>query len=346
MSAADTAGGSKLRPASRPTRRAFADALVARGAVDSEFLVLESDIGYSTYTHLFGDKYPHRYYNLGIAELGTFAAAAGMAADGRTVVVGGYGVFITMRAVEVIRSFICYPQLNVKILSSHGGITAAIDGVTHQATEDIAFMSTLPNMTVFCPADSVAAGALLDTAMQTPGPVFTRLMRDPLFELYPEGEEFPLGGSKRLRSGNDVTLVAYGDMVFQALEAAESLSRTGISAEVIDCYSIKPCDVDAVLASVTRTKALVVVENHQKRNGLGYELAHVVLTQHPVPFASLGLNDTFAETGNYSRLLEKYGLSARSIVAAAERLVVARRRTPPSVHASEHTPGHPPPENA
>ncbi len=307
--------------AKKPTRQAFAEGLLAYAQEHRDFFVLESDIGYSTYTHLFGDKYPERYFNLGIAEVGAFAVAAGLAASGRNVLVGGYGVFITMRALEVVRSFICYPNLNVKILSSHGGITAAVDGVTHQATEDIANMTTLPNMKVLCPADPTAAAAMVRTSFEIHGPVFNRLMRDPLFEIYGPDEVFPLGGSKLLREGKDVTLVSYGDILFQALAAAEQLSKEGIEADVIDLYSIKPYDKERILQSIRKTNGLVVAENHQQRNGLGYELAHFCLVNCPVPFESLGLMDTFAESGGYGQLLDKYGLSAQHIVAAAQRVV-------------------------
>ncbi|MDP3179001.1 MAG: 1-deoxy-D-xylulose-5-phosphate synthase, partial [Spirochaetaceae bacterium] len=169
-----------LATAKAPTRRAFSERLTELGDRDGDFAVFESDIGRSTYSYLFGERFPERYFNMGIAEVSTMAAAAGMAACGRTVFVCGYGVFLTMRAVEVVRSFICYPNLDVKIVSSHGGVTAAIDGVTHQATEDIAFMTTLPNMKVLCPADSASARAFVEIALATRGPVFTRLMRDPL----------------------------------------------------------------------------------------------------------------------------------------------------------------------
>ena len=308
-----------------PTRRAFSDALLELGAEDTGFVVLEADIGYSTYTHLFGDRYPDRYFNLGIAELGMFAAAAGIASTGRTVLASSYGVFVTMRALEAIRSFICYPDLDVKILSSHGGITAAIDGVTHQATEDIANMATLPNMRVLVPADTVAARKTVAEVMRSRGPAFTRLMRDPLYDIYGEDEEFPIGGSKTVRTGSDVTIVSYGDILFQAIEAAQVLSGRGIDAEVIDLYSIKPCDHETVLASIRKTGALVVAENHQKRNGLAYELAHLCLTHTPVPFATLGLDDTFAESGAYSSLIAKYGISAGHIVDAAERIHTQKR---------------------
>mgnify|MGYP006300122875 CR=1 FL=1 len=315
-----------LDKAKRPTRRAFSDALLAYGEKNDDFYVLEADIGYSTYTYLFGDKYPDRYFNFGIAELGMFAAAAGMAANGRTVLASSYGVFITMRALEVIRSFICYPNLDVKILSSHGGITAAIDGVSHQATEDIANMSILPNMRVLAPADPVAAEAAVESSFSVKGPVFNRLMRDPLYDIYSPGEQFPFGGSKQLRSGSDITIVSYGDILFQALEAAEQLSGEGIEADVLDFYSIKPYDREALLSSIRKTGALLVAENHQQKNGLGYELAHMVLTESPVPFASLGLKDTFAESGDYYKLLDKYGLSAGHIAERARQIVQRKKR--------------------
>ncbi len=308
-----------------PTRRAFSDALLELGADNHDFVVLEADIGYSTFTYLFGERYPERYFNLGIAELGMFATAAGIASTGRTVLASTYGVFVTMRAIEAIRSFICYPNLDVKILSSHGGITAAIDGVTHQATEDIAAMATIPNMRVLVPADTYAAHKIVPEVMRSPGPAFTRLMRDPLFDIYGDDDNFPIGGCKIVRNGEHVTIVSYGDILFQALEAAETLATRGIDAEVIDLYSIKPYDRESVLRSIAKTGALVVAENHQKKNGVGYELAHLSLTEYPVPFVALGLADTFAESGDYYKLLEKYGLSARDIVIAAETVVQKRR---------------------
>jgi transketolase len=314
-----------LNKADSPTRKCFSERMLERAAKDKNFVVFESDIGYSTYSYLFGDKYPDRYFNMGIAELGTMSAAAGKAADGRNVVVSGYGVFLTMRAVEVVRSFICYPHLNVKILSSHGGLTAAIDGVTHQASEDIAYMGTLPEMKVLVPCDKASAKGAFDIAMATPGPVFTRLMRDPLWDIYSEDEEFVLGGSKTLTNGSDITIVSYGDIVFQALEAAENLKKKGIGAEVIDMYSVKPFDEKALLRSIRKTGALLVAENHQRRNGLAYDIAAFCLKNNPVLFDNLGLDDTFGESGNYFQVIDKYGLSARAIAAAAGKLVKKKK---------------------
>ena len=314
-----------LSAAKIATRRAFAERMTVRAETDKDFVVFESDLAQSTYSFLFNNKHPERYFNMGIAEIGTMASAAGVAVEGRNVIVCGYGVFVTMRALEVIRSFICYPKLNVKFLSSHGGLTAAIDGVTHQATEDIAFMTTLPNMKVLVPADIVSATAALDIALDTPGPVFTRLMRDPLFELYGPNETFKLGGSKLVRAGKDVTIATYGDMVFQSLLAAEELAAKGIEAEVIDFYSLKPWDQVSLHESLKKTGALIVAENHQKRNGFGYEVAVWSLLNYPVPTELIGLNDTFAESGSYQKTLEKYGLSASAIAEKAMALISRKR---------------------
>lgn len=307
--------------ASHATRRAFGQRILERALDNPDFVVFESDLGKSSLSSLFGDAHPDRYFNMGIAELNTMAAAAGMAAGGRTVFVAGYSVFLTMRALEAVRSFVCYPNLNVKLYASHGGLTAAIDGVTHQGTEDVAFMTTLPNMKVLVPADTVSARAACDLALATPGPMFVRLMRDPLYDTYAPATTFAVGGSHVVRPGGDITIVSYGDILFQALQAADLLAEQHIDAEVLDAYSVKPVDSAAVLASIRRTGALLVAESHQARNGLGYELAQLVLKQYPVPFDNLGLDDRFGESGDYFAMIDKFGLSARRIAAAAEALI-------------------------
>jgi len=316
----------KLSKADIATRQAFSERMLEYGEIDKDFVVFEADIGYSTFSYLFGDAYPERYFNMGIAESNTMAAAAGMAADGRTVIVCSYGVFITMRAFEAMRTFICYPNLNVKFLSSHGGVTPAIDGVTHQATEDIGITTLLPNMKVLVPADTEAAKKMFDVAVKTPGPVFVRLMRDPLFNIYSKEDTFELKGSKIIREGKDVTVVTYGDIVFQALEAADELEKENVSIEIIDMYSIKPFDKKNLLNSISKTEALLVVEDHQKRNGLGYELSNFCIKNKPVIFDNLGLNDTFAESGNYYKVIDKYGISKKHILNKTKELVSKKRK--------------------
>ena len=316
----------ELSKANITTRQAFSERMLEYGAINKDFVVFEADIGYSTYSHLFGDAYPERYFNMGIAESNTMAAAAGMAADGRTVIACSYGVFITMRALEAIRTFICYPNLNVKFLSSHGGLTPAVDGVTHQATEDIGIMTTLPNMKVLAPADTESAKKIFDVAIKTPGPVFIRLMRDPLFDIYSKEDTFKIAGSKTIQEGKDLTVVTYGDIVFQALEAADELEKENIFIEVIDMYSIKPFDEKSLLNSISKTGALLVVEDHQKRNGLGCELSNFCLKNKPILFDNLGLDDTFAESGNYYKIIDKYGISKKHIFNKVKELIYKKKR--------------------
>lgn len=310
-----------MKKADTPTRKAFSRSMAEYGSKNREFLVIEADIGKSTYSYLFGEKYPERYFNIGIAEANAVTTAAGMASCKRTVVVCSYGVFLTMRALETVRTFVCYPELNVKLFGSHGGITAAVDGVTHQATEDIAFMTTLPNMKVLVPADPVAAEKIFPLFIETPGPMYARLMRDPLYEIYHSKDEFKVGGSHVLKEGEDITIISYGDMVFQALTAAENLRGEGINAEVIDAYSLKPLDKEEIIKSVFKTGSCLVVENHQKRNGLGYEIASLLLEYagrnngESLPkWSHLGLEDTFAESGDYKKLIDKYKISSETIV--------------------------------
>ena len=186
-------------------------------------------------------------------------------------------------------------------------------------------MSTIPQMKVLVPADSASAAAAFDIALDTPGPVFTRLMRDPLFELYDANETFVLGGSKVVRQGKDVTIATYGDMVFQSLLAAEELAKQGIDAEVIDFYSIKPWDQATLAKSLAKTGALVVAENHQKRNGFGYEAAVWTLQNHPVPTELIGLEDTFAESGSYALTIDKFGLSGAKIAQKTANLLKKKR---------------------
>jgi transketolase len=331
-----------LNKAKLPTRHAFGQRLLEHGAENPDFVVFESDLGKSSQSTLFGEAFPHRYFNMGIAELNTMAAAAGMASGGRTVFVAGYSVFISMRALEAVRTVICYAELNVKLYASHGGVTAAIDGVTHQGSEDIAFMTTLPNMKVLVPMDTVSARAICDLTFETPGPVFVRLMRDPLFEFYAPGERFEIGGSKILRKGSHITIASYGDIAFQALQAADILSAQGIEAEVLDLYSLKPVDVAGVIESVRRTGVLLVAENHQKRNGIAYELAATLMKEAQyVAFDHLGLDDCFAESGSYSLIIDKYGFSASKIAKAAERLLskgqAALRQANAEPEASQET---------
>jgi transketolase len=284
-----------------------------------DFAVFETDISASTYLR-FRKQFPDRYFNMGLAEANAVGAAAGMAASGRqpwSALTGipfhaGIGKRCApSSAIEFGRETLRLSRRKYR----------GVDGVTHQATEDIAIMSTLPNMKVIVPADPVSCSGLFASMMSSSGPVYARLMRDPLYDIYEQGEEFPMGGSKVLREGRDITIVAYGDMVSQVLLACDELENLGIKPEVIDAYSIKPLDLAGILGSVEKTGACLVVENHQRRNGLGYELSSHLVESDGIVFDIMALEDTFGETGAYEKLLKKFGLSAGDVAAKAGEMM-------------------------
>ena len=303
------------------TRAAFGKALLELGASVDNLVVLDGDISRSTQTVEFSRRFPTRHFNVGIAEQNQMGVAAGLALAGYRPIVASYAVFASMRALEQVRTSICYPRLNVVIAASHGGITPANDGVTHQAIEDLGIMRTLPNMTVIAPADGVSLRSLLEQAMGWDGPVYLRMTRDAVPIIYGETESFSIGKAKQLREGSDVTLIAMGDMVQWALEAHECLLEEGIKARVIDMHTLKPLDNDTVIRTARETGAIVTVEDHSMHGGLGGAVAEVLTEECLVPQARIALRDTFAESGPYEFLLEKYGLSTKHIVDAAHGVI-------------------------
>lgn len=305
-----------------PTRDAYGEVLVELGEKNPNIVVLEADISKSTRTCYFAKKFPHRFFNAGVAEQNEMAVAAGLASCGKIPFVSTYAVFASMRACEQVRTFICYPRLNVKIAVSHGGLTPSNDGVTHQGTEDIGIMSTLPNMTVIMPADAVATKELVRAAAEYDGPVYLRFTRDPVPVIYKEKDvDFEIGKSFTIRKGGDATIIALGDMVSKALEASDILAKQGISARVIDMHTVKPIDREAIIKAAQETKAIVTAEDHNILNGLGSRVAEVVAEEAPVPFKRIGIKDCFGESGEYEKLLVKYGLSTYHIVEAAKGLL-------------------------
>jgi transketolase len=307
------------------TREAFGQVLVELGAEDPRIVVFEADIAKSTRTCYFARAFPSRFFQMGVAEANMMTAAAGMATTGHIPFVSTYAVFGSMRACEQVRTFIAYPQLNVKIAVSHGGITPANDGVTHQATEDLGIMRTIPNMTVIMPADLHATKALVRAAVARPGPVYLRFTRDAVPIIYGPEEPFEIGKGKLLREGNDVSLIAIGDMLTVALEAAERLAAAGVGAQVIDMHTLKPLDQELVLQTAAHTRHVVTVEDHQIQGGLGSAVAEVLAEELPTPMHRIGLRDTFAESGRYDLLLAKYGMDAAAVAAAAQQLVARYR---------------------
>ena len=306
---------------SKPTRDAYGEVLVELGKECSELVVFEADISKSTRTSYFAKQFPKRFFQFGVAEANMMAAAAGMASLGNISFVSTYSVFASMRACEQVRTMIAYPNLNVKICVSHGGITPANDGVTHQGSEDLGIMRTIPNMTVIMPADYNSTKQLVRAALKHKGPVYMRFTRDAVPFIYDENEIFEIGKGKLLIEGDNISLIAIGDMVSIALEVQSMLEEKGISAEVIDIHTLKPIDKELILVSVQKTKHVITIEDHQINCGLGSAVAEVLGEEAPYPVKRIGLKDTFAESGRYDLLLKKYGMDTESIISAAERML-------------------------
>ena len=307
------------------TRDAYGQALIELGEQIAEVVVFEADISTSTRTNGFSKKFPDRFFNIGVAEQNEMGIAAGAATCGKIAFVSTYAVFASMRACEQIRTFVAYPKLNVKICPSHGGVTPANDGVTHQATEDLGIIRTIPGMTVLMPADAVSTKMAVHQAARTDGPFYIRLTRDSVPVLYDENLDFQIGKAIVIREGQDVTLIGNGDMVCRALEAAEELAKENVTATVIDVHTIKPIDEEAIVKAASQTRAVVTVEDHQIYGGLGSAVAEVLVENCPVAMERIGLRNTFAESGKYEELLTKYQMDVPSIVEAAKR-VISRKK--------------------
>jgi len=303
------------------TRDAYGKILVELGKEFPNIIVMDADLSVSTKTCGFCKAFPERFFNMGVAEQDMMGVAAGMAATGKTVFVSTFAVFATGRCWDQIRVSIAYPRLNVKIVATHSGITTGEDGVTHQANEDIAIMRAIPNMTVIVPSDAVETEAVIRHCAVTQGPTYVRLSRPKTDVINETGMEFIVGKARQMKEGKDLTIIACGLMVARALDAAQALEKDGISARVINMHTIKPIDREAVRKCAEETGAIVTVEEHNIIGGLGGAVAEVLVEDHPVPVARVGIRDMFAESGKPDELLEKYGLTASEIVKAAKNVL-------------------------
>lgn len=317
-----------MNPAPRKVLRAvFGEALLELAEEFPQMVVLDADISTSLRTGAFAQKYPSRHFNFGTAEQDMMAAAAGLATTGKIPLACTYATFAAMRACEQVRTFICYPNLNVKIIASHGGLEVGWDGPTHQGTEDVAIMRAMPNMVIVVPADAVAVPPLLRAAMNRIGPTYFRMGRNPVPVIYDADREFVLGQAIVVRQGWDVTLVAMGVMVALSLEAADILAREGIEARVLDMHTVKPLDGDALERAAQETGAIVTAEDHNILGGLGGAVAEYLGEHCPTPMARIGIRDTFGESGDPAELFPKYGMSAAHIAEAARRVLAHKSRS-------------------
>ena len=309
------------------TKDAYGKTLVSLGKELPNLVVLDADLACSTKTSMFRDAYPDRFINCGVAEQDMIGTAAGLAASGKIVFASTFAVFGAGRAWDQVRVSVAYPRLNVKIVVTHGGITVGEDGPTHQALEDLAIMRALPNMIVVVPSDSIETEQAIISASRYFGPTYIRLGRPavPVVSEEALSYKFEIGKSILFREGEDLTIISCGIMVSAALDAADLLSKEGISARVINMHTIKPIDRTAIVKAAKETGAIVTAEEHSIIGGLGSAVSEVVCEEYPVPVVKVGVNDTFAESGKPEDLLQRYGLTSNDIVQAAKKAIALKK---------------------
>ncbi|HBR03940.1 MAG TPA: transketolase [Ruminiclostridium sp.] len=303
-----------------PTRNAYGDEILALGKENANIYVVDIDIGKSCKTTEFKNQLPEQHINVGIAEQNGCGVAAGLATTGKIPFVTTYAVFGTLRMAEQIRQEVCYPNLNVKIACSHGGLTPADDGASHQGIEDMGVMRTLPNMTVIVGADYYSTRKLIRAAAEHMGPVYLRFTRDAVPIIYSEDETFEIGKAKKLCDGKDIAIIANGDTVCIAMEAVHSLKEQGISVKLFDMHTLKPIDREAVMECIEIGK-IITVEDHTIINGLGSSVSEIVAEAGRGTLRRVGIQDCFGQSAPYERLLEIYGITKENIINQAKELL-------------------------
>ena len=303
------------------TRSGFGEGLYELGKTNPKVVALCADLIGSLKMGKFIADHPERFFQTGIAEANMMGVSAGLANAGYIPFAGTFAAFATGRVYDQIRQSVAYSNKNVKIASSHAGLTLGEDGATHQMLEDIGMMKALPNMTVISPCDFNQTKAATIASAKWEGPVYLRFGRPAVPNFTPANEEFVIGKAQKLIEGSDVTIFATGHLVWKSIEAAEALEAKGISAEVINIHTIKPLDVEAIMESAKKTGAVVTAEEHMMNNGLGDSVAQVLARHCPTPMEYVAVDDTFGESGKPEELLIKYGLGPSNIVAAAEKVI-------------------------
>ncbi len=312
----------KLGPA---TREAFGRTLVELGHENPDIVVCDADLSKSTMTVYFAKEFPERFFSFGIAEANAVAAGAGMALAGKIPFVSSFSAFVMNKGFEQLRACAAYPKVNLKVVGTHSGISIGEDGPSQMSIEEISLACSLAGFVVMAPADEASTKALVRAAAAYVGPVFIRTGRPKAPVIYAPDQKFEIGKAIEVAAGTDVTIIANGLLVAQALLAAETLRHEGVSARVVDMHTVKPLDRDAIARAASETGAIVVAEEHLVDGGLGVRVAQVVAETHPCPMEFVGIHDRYAESGQPEELLEKYGLVARDVMAAAHK-VVARKR--------------------
>ncbi|MDR2269919.1 MAG: transketolase family protein [Sphingobacterium sp.] len=306
---------------SKDTRSGFGAGLLEAGKQNENVVALCADLIGSLKMNDFIKEFPERFFQIGIAEANMMGIAAGLTIGGKVPFTGTFANFSTGRVYDQIRQSIAYSDKNVKIAASHAGLTLGEDGATHQILEDIGLMKMLPGMTVINPCDFNQTKAATIAAAKFEGPVYLRFGRPVVPNFTPADQEFVIGKAVLLNEGTDVTIIATGHLVWEAIQAGEKLAELGINAEIINIHTIKPLDEEAILKSVAKTKCVVTAEEHNRLGGLGDSVAQVLARELPSPQEYVAVNDSFGESGTPAQLMEKYGLNADAIVAAAQKVI-------------------------
>ncbi len=303
------------------TRETYGKTLVELGRENPNIVVLDADVSPSTMTSFFAREFPDRFFDCGLEEQNMVSIAAGLAASGKTVFATTFVVFVVCRCFDQLRLCLSQPNLNVKIVATHGGISVGEDGTSHQAIEDLALCCALPSFTVIVPADAIETAGAIRVAASDYGPFYIRLSRPKTPIVYPEGYHFILGKAVTMRQGKDATIIAVGIMVAKALEAADILARQGIDCRIINTHTLKPLDEAAIVQAASETGAIVVAEEHLAHGGLGSRVAQIVTKEKPVPMEFVNLGDRYASSGKAEELLQRYGLTARDIEESVKSAV-------------------------
>ncbi len=302
-------------------RETYGKTLVELGKENPDVVVLDADLSPSTMTHFFAREFPSRFFDCGIAEQNMVSIAAGLAASGKLPFASTFAVFVPGRCFDQVRMSIAYPKLNVKLVTTHGGISAGEDGASHHAIEDLALIGSLPGFTVIVPADAIETAQAVRVAAANYGPFYIRLCRPKTPLVYNEDYCFSLGKAVTMRQGKDATIIAIGIMVVAALEAAESLKQEGIDCRVLNMPTLKPIDEATITKAATETRAIVTAEDHLEHGGLGSAVARVLARHQPVPMEFVAIKDTYAKSGKPAELLQRYGLTAKDIEQAVHTVL-------------------------
>jgi len=310
----------KITDKMRNLRDGYSSALIKLGYENENVVVLDADLALSTKTKRFGTIFPDRFFDCGISEAHMMGMAAGLATCGKIAFASSFAVFATGRCYDQIRQSIAYPQLNVKIVATHAGISVGGDGASHQMLEDMALMRALPNMRVIAPADAIEVEDVIPVIASEHGPFYVRMGRADAPVIFSRHNKFRIGKAKLLRKGSDITIISTGTMTAEALKAHDILEKDGINARIIHMPTVKPVDKKAVIRAAKETGGIVTCEEHSVIGGLGAAVSRA-MSEEPVPMKRIGVNDVFGESGDAMELVKKYGLSAESIAQKAKELV-------------------------